>query len=163
QAFSIVIVLPIALVVYLAAATILGTIPRADLDTLLLAVLRKGRATTPKPKPQPGGVPALALSAGEGALSHVDTAEHEAPRPGQAARAGWLRVANLFVSGEPIRGGPPPQPPREPTTSLAGARQAAPAHSRSHGARRLLTATIKYITNHVITHTPSHALRMTWY
>jgi O-antigen/teichoic acid export membrane protein len=46
RTFSIFVILPVALVVYLVVATLLGTIPREDLQTLYVAVRRKARRGT---------------------------------------------------------------------------------------------------------------------
>ena len=149
QRFTILAIVPVAALVFVLAATALGTIARSDMDQLIQAVVRKARkvpVATPVLSPRAsGGQEALAFSGAgnSGTFARV-------PEPGGALRALAMRVRGTsFFS----------------TTSSGGVTQRVRqrAHQGAMGARRLFAAVLKYATNHIITHVPIHAVRYAWY
>lgn len=149
QRFSILLILPVAALVYLLAATALATIPREDIDQLSQAVLRKlGKASSTTPAAAPAiqdGAEALAFS-GPG-TSGIFRREQETTRVKQTLTTGAHAVSFFSTSSS---GG------------LAGQAQQRMRQGMV-GARRLGAAALKYATNHIIAHIPVHAARYAWY
>lgn len=151
---SILVILPIAAVVYAATATALGTIPRADLDALYAAIARKARGGAPAVSTsvatnQGGSSAALTLS-GSGYSSSADwqieRGRVQLVNTNRLPR--WLQnLANVATQwGASLA-----------SNTRAGVRRGASL------LRRTVAASVKYITNYVIAYVPSHNIRSAWY
>jgi O-antigen/teichoic acid export membrane protein/acetyltransferase-like isoleucine patch superfamily enzyme len=146
QRFSILVILPAAAVVYVLAATALGTIPRADMDQVFQAVLRKVRKpSVAASQPRGGTQEALVFS---GAGNSGTFARVPEPVSAMRARAARVRAPSLFSASSSSSG-----------THRAGVR----VRQGAVGARRFAAAVLKYATNHIIAHIPIHAVRYAWY
>lgn len=153
---NILIIIPVAAVVYAAVATALATIPREDLDALLSTFARKTRGVAPAKSAavattQGGSSTALALGgSGSGYSSSADW-QIEGGRVevvGTSRLPRWLRN---FAS----------------TTTLLGARVAESTRVRVRQAfglvRQTAAASVKYTTNYLVAYVPSHTIRHFWY
>ena len=154
---SILVIIPVAGVVYLVVATFLATIPREDLAALYEAVTRRARGVVPAPAigaaiaPSQSGrsTSALALtgnayssgagwSVERGGIQMVDTL-----KPLQ-----WLQQLRRSVVSSVLE-------------LLRGTLQVIVRILTE--IRRINAAAIKYVTNYVISHVPSYTLRYFWY
>lgn len=145
QRFSLLVIVPVAALVYLLAATMLSVIPREDVDQLAQAVLRKVRKVSAIAPAFQEGAEALAFS-GSG-TSGVFPREQETGTMHQTLSAETRSVSFLssFSSGNMIR-------------------QAQQRMQQGvQGTRRFFGASLKYTTNHIINHIPIHAVRYMWY
>jgi O-antigen/teichoic acid export membrane protein/acetyltransferase-like isoleucine patch superfamily enzyme len=154
---SILVMLPVAGVVYLIGATLLATVPREDLAALYMAIASRTRrvapaVSVPTASRQSGAVSALALS-GNGYLSSSSSVEWKAEPGG----------VQLVDTKGPYRW------LQNMATSLSRWGRNL-AHSVREGLRRLATtiryisaATVKYTTNYIVSYFPSHTLRYFWY
>jgi O-antigen/teichoic acid export membrane protein/acetyltransferase-like isoleucine patch superfamily enzyme len=153
---SILVILPVAAIVYAVTATALATIPREDLVALYGAFARKARGVAtasavnaPVATRQGGSSTALALSGSgysssadwqveRGRVQLVDT--NRLPR--------WLRSLASAVTqwGTHVT-----------TSARAGVRRGASL------VRQTAAASVKYATNYIIAYVPSHTLRCMWY
>lgn len=154
---SILVILPIAVIVYAVAATALATIPRGDLEALYMAVARRTRgATSAAPAVstsvatrQGGSSTALALS-GSGYSSSADW-QVERGRVQLVETNRLPRWLQNLVSAVTQWG-----------TSLAHSTRAGVRRGVSL-IRRTAAASVKYVTNYVIAYVPSHGIRNAWY
>ena len=155
---SILVIVPVACVVYLLVATLLATIPKEDLSALYEAALRRTRRVTPAP------ALGTTLGHGQGGISsstltlngsvYSSGVEWPVERGGIQQMLGTMkplrRLQHLGSSVlnwvlELLRG------------TLGGvARVLAEI-------RRVNAAIVKYMTNYVISHVPSYTLRYYWY
>ena len=151
---SILVILPVAGIVYAVAATALATIPREDLEALYLAIARRTRGvapamSTPVTTRQGGSSTALALSGNaysssadwqveRGRVQLVDT--NRLPR--------WLQILASAIT--------------QWGTNLASSTRAGVRKGASL-IRRTGAATVKYATNYIIAYVPSHTIRYAWY
>jgi O-antigen/teichoic acid export membrane protein/acetyltransferase-like isoleucine patch superfamily enzyme len=151
---SILVIVPVAGVVYAAVATALATIPRADMEALYLAVARRTRGVAPAVSApvatrQGGSSTALALS-GSGYSSSADwqVERGRAQLVDTSRLPRWLqhfaRAATEW--GKYLAGG-----------ARAGVRRGASM------IRQTSAATVKYATNYIIAYVPSHTIRNAWY
>lgn len=151
---SILVIVPVAGVVYAAVATALATIPRADIEALYLAVARRTRGVAPAVSApvatrQGGSSTALALS-GSGYSSSADwqVERGRAQLVDTSRLPRWLqhfaRAATEW--GKYLAGG-----------ARAGVRRGASM------IRQTSAATVKYATNYIIAYVPSHTIRNAWY
>lgn len=154
--FSILVIVPIAGIVYAAVATALATIPREDLEALYLAIARKTRGVAPAVSAsvatrRSGSSTALALGgSGSGYSSsadwQVERGRAQLVDTGRLPR--WLRHFARAASqwGTHFAGG-------ARTSVRRGAAMI----------RRTGAATVKYATNYIIAYVPSHTIRSAWY
>lgn len=151
---SILVILPIAGIVYAIVATALATIPRDDLEALYMAVARRARgvapaASAPVATRQSGSSAALALS-GSGYSSSADwqVKRGRAQLVNTNRRPRWLQNLASAVT--------------EWGTNLAKGTRAS-ARKGASLIRRMVAASVKYVTNYIIAYVPSHTIRCAWY
>lgn len=145
QRFSILLILPVAALVYLVVATALATVPREDISRVIEAVRRKIRKAPDMVPSLQDATEALAFS-GPGANGIVKREVEDVPV--KQMFVSETRSAVFFSS----------------FTSSQFARQAQQrVQAGMQGTRRLFGATLKYATNHIINHVPIHAARYAWY
>lgn len=151
---SILIILPIAGIVYAAVATALATIPRDDLEALYTAIARRTRGVAPAvstaaPTRQSGSSTALALSGSgyststkwqieRGNVPVVDANKISPWRHNQASTVSQWGTTLVKSTRASMRKG----------VSLI---------------RRTVAATVKYVTNYIVAYVPSHTIRHAWY
>lgn len=151
---SILIILPIAGIVYAAVATALATIPRDDLEALYTAIARRTRGVAPAvstaaPTRQSGSSTALALSGSgyststkwqieRGNVPVVDANKISPWRHNQASTVSQWGTTLVRSTRASMRKG----------VSLI---------------RRTVAATVKYVTNYIVAYVPSHTIRHAWY
>lgn len=147
-ALSIFILLPIGAAIYLAAAWALGAIPREDIEALLGAVARRPMR----------GAPALAVA-------HHQATPERTMAVARLDTSNWFRMrgtsarATTTVSWNHTRRG------GQTTMDTEYAEAGVLTYPRrlSGWFRRLVAATIRYTTNHVVSHVPFHHIRHAWY
>jgi O-antigen/teichoic acid export membrane protein/acetyltransferase-like isoleucine patch superfamily enzyme len=215
QRATILVIVPIATVVYLGVATVLGTIPGEDIESLLAAVRakagRKGApldagaskskvgdddATPILKRPHVARVAALTASISY-AISHAFRRAVEL-WDGMTARFARLAQLRPLPAAIPIEGKQPTlkarladyptiptltavraypdAAPREqeaqPAITATGATASLPAPRAARRSvqrtllaalKRLLSAVVKYATNHIIAHIPLYWVRHGWY
>lgn len=151
---SILVIVPVAGVVYAAVATALATIPRADMEALYLAVARRTRGVAPAVSApvatrQGGSSTALALS-GSGYSSSADW-QVERGRAQLVDTSRLPRWLQHFARAA-----------TEWRKYLAGGARAGVRRGASM-IRQTSAATVKYATNYIIAYVPSHTIRNAWY
>ncbi len=151
---SILVIVPVAGVVYAAVATALATIPRADMEALYLAVARRTRGVAPAVSApvatrQGGSSTALALS-GSGYSSSADW-QVERGRAQLVDTSRLPRWLQHFARAATEWG-----------KYLAGDARAGVRRGASM-IRQTSAATVKYATNYIIAYVPSHTIRNAWY
>jgi len=155
---SMLLILPVACVVYLLVATLLATIPKEDLSALYEAALRRTRGVTPAPvlgttlRPGQGGISSSTLSLnGSVYSSGVEwPVEHGGIQQMVGTMKPLRRLQHLGSSVlnrvlELLRG------------TLRGIVRTLTE------IRRVNAALVKYMTNYVVSHVPSYTLRYFWY
>ncbi len=149
HAYSILFVLPAASVMFVLASIVLATIPREDLEAVYYAVRRKAqRGDRAARSGQPQGAPALAFAGNVSGTHPVPG--NEALHLRQRISTGARHVINT-LSG------------MMPSQSLPGTTQLrARVLKATYTVRLVISASIKYVTNHVISRIPSHTLRNAW-
>ena len=151
---SILVIVPVAGIVYAVVASALATIPREDLEALYIAVARRTRGVAPAVSApvatrQGGSSTALALG-GSGYSSSADwqVERGRAQLVDTSRLPGWLQQ---FARAATQWG----------THLASGARTR--ARRGASMIRRTGAATVKYATNYIIAYVPSHTIRNAWY
>jgi O-antigen/teichoic acid export membrane protein/acetyltransferase-like isoleucine patch superfamily enzyme len=153
----ILVIVPVAGIVYMVGATLLATIPRGDLAALYMAIARRTRGvapavSAPAASRQAGPVSALALS-GSGYVSSSSSVEWQV-EPGGAQLVdtkGPYRWLQNILASLSRWGGSLAHSVREVLRRLATA------------IRRTSAAAVKYLTNYLLSYVPSYTLRYLWY
>jgi O-antigen/teichoic acid export membrane protein/acetyltransferase-like isoleucine patch superfamily enzyme len=154
---SILVIMPVAGIVYAVAAAALATIPREDLAALYLAVARRTRGVAPATPAvsapvttrQGGSSTALALG-GSGYSSSADW-QVERGRAQLVDTSRLPRWLQHFARAATQWG----------TQLTSGAR--ARVGRGASMIRRTGAASVKYATNYIIAYVPSHTIRNAWY
>lgn len=153
---SLLVIVPVAGIVYAAVATALATIPREDLEAVYLAVARKSRGVAPAVSAQVaarqgGSSTALALSgSGTGYSSSADW-QIERGRAQLVVTSKLPRWLQHFARAATQWG-----------TQLAGGARTGVKRGASM-IRQTSAATVKYATNYIVAYVPSHTIRNAWY
>jgi O-antigen/teichoic acid export membrane protein/acetyltransferase-like isoleucine patch superfamily enzyme len=168
----ILVILPVAVVVYMVGATLLATIPKEDLAALYTAVASRTRGVAPAVSTPSAGAPAVSAPA----VSAPATSRQSGAVPALAlSRSGYLPGSS---SGkwrvEP--GGAQPVATVGPFRWLQNIRASISKWGGSlsywvrntlRGAlvatRRTGAAGVKYLTNYLMSYVPSYTLRYLWY
>jgi O-antigen/teichoic acid export membrane protein/acetyltransferase-like isoleucine patch superfamily enzyme len=151
---SILVIVPVAGVVYGAVATALATIPREDIEAIYLAVARRTRGVAPAMSApvatrQGGSSTALALG-GSGYSSSADW-QIERGRAQVVDTSRLPRWLQHFARAATQWG-----------AHLTGGARTGMKRGASM-IRRTAAATVKYATNYIVAYVPSHTIRHAWY
>ena len=151
---SILVILPVAAIVYGAVATALATVPRDDLEALFGAIARRTRGVAPAVS-----APAVARQGGSSATLALSGTAFSTGANWSRVREGvpemkmrrmpyWLERLTSMVT----------------TSGTNLARRVRATVSRAASLmRKTAAAAVKYATNYVVVYVPSHAIRRAWY